>query len=322
MLYIVLITCVVLWFSVWFKFMDNEQSYLLKNIDKIGVYLVVLVVTFMIFFVISSFDLSFKPEKITIKDESDLRSAYGALGDYFGGILNPIFGFFGLGVLLWTLRITRDEMRETKKALYNQETELLLARLSETFIKQCGGVNDHLDTLSTNFPRDSEVLPNRKTKGVEVIYDLSVMLLDISPGAANKNAYSVSIRDSVLMPNSRKIYNYSEALCSSLNMFVKTISLYDKELGKKEREQLFIIIEASLNYETTYYFMYVLHEANRFSWDTGMLFPYSEKLIRAKELMQELNKMCSSNMIDSEVVLQMPFEVPEWGEVRRQVDSL
>ena len=44
-------------------------------------------------------------------------SKWGAFGDYFGGLLNPLFGFFTLLVAVRVLSLQRSELHETKQAL-------------------------------------------------------------------------------------------------------------------------------------------------------------------------------------------------------------
>ncbi len=49
---------------------------------------------------------------------------WGQFGDFFGGTLNPIFGFFGLIALLLTLAIQNRELKISSKALINSAHEL------------------------------------------------------------------------------------------------------------------------------------------------------------------------------------------------------
>jgi len=55
---------------------------------------------------------------------SKLNSDWGTFGDYFGGILNPIFAFLGLIALLLTLRIQSRELSNSTKELKNSATAL------------------------------------------------------------------------------------------------------------------------------------------------------------------------------------------------------
>ena len=74
--------------------MDGESSRLLKNADKLAIHLIILGTILFIITVINWYEIELKPGSAA--SEEDLRSGYGALGDYFGGILNPLFGFLSL----------------------------------------------------------------------------------------------------------------------------------------------------------------------------------------------------------------------------------
>ncbi len=50
---------------------------------------------------------------------------WGATGDFFGGVLNPIFGFLGLFALLLTLLQTEKALRQNEKILKLTQEELL-----------------------------------------------------------------------------------------------------------------------------------------------------------------------------------------------------
>lgn len=294
--------------------MNHQEEFLLKRIDKFSMLLILLFAILAIFGVINWFSLDLKPEYSINKNESALRAAYGALGDYLGGILNPIFGFLGLFVLLWTLRVTRAEMQETKKALYNQETELLLARLSDVFIKQCERINLCIDSFSASYRKDSKIIPEKQSRGAEVLYDLSIVLYDIQT-SPDSHKSKISIRGEILLPNSRKILNYVNTLSSSFEMFLNTITLYQKNLEEKEKRQLFILIESITSYEFTYFNLHLLEIANELSADTGMRFPFGEKIQKIRNLMNELNKLCQpEKIIETKIMIKPPFEVQEYGK--------
>jgi len=70
------------------------------------------------------------------------RANWGTMGDFFGGILNPIFGFFGLIMLLATLfqsqkelSLTREEIKHSTKALQDQAETLQQQRFEGTFFQ-------------------------------------------------------------------------------------------------------------------------------------------------------------------------------------------
>lgn len=52
---------------------------------------------------------------------------WGALGDYIGGLLNPLFGIFSLTVLLFSLQVQRRALREAERQTELQEIQRLVA---------------------------------------------------------------------------------------------------------------------------------------------------------------------------------------------------
>ncbi|TGL46721.1 hypothetical protein EHQ61_16345 [Leptospira wolffii] len=49
------------------------------------------------------------------------HSTWGEFGDYFGGVLNPIFGFFSFIALLIALWFQQQEMKENRLELQRRE---------------------------------------------------------------------------------------------------------------------------------------------------------------------------------------------------------
>lgn len=74
--------------------------------------------------------------------EGAKRASWGALGDYFGGLLNPFFAFFGLIMLLATLiqsqkelSLTREEIKKSTEALQEQAQTQSRQRFEGTFFQ-------------------------------------------------------------------------------------------------------------------------------------------------------------------------------------------
>ncbi len=93
------------------------------------------------YFVYSSYASNFCT---LIPDDTDSikRANWGALGDYFGGLLNPFFAFFGLIMLLATLiqsqrelSLTRDEIKRSTEALKDQAETQKRQRFEGTFFQ-------------------------------------------------------------------------------------------------------------------------------------------------------------------------------------------
>ncbi|QYK02791.1 hypothetical protein [Shewanella psychrotolerans] len=55
------------------------------------------------------------------------QADFGAFGDYVGGVLNPVLGFATVGLLVWSLKMQRDEL-----SLSRQELALTRQELAET----------------------------------------------------------------------------------------------------------------------------------------------------------------------------------------------
>lgn len=82
--------------------------------------------------------------KSTLEELNNLstdKGDWGTFGDYLGGTLNPIFGFFGFLALLATLSLQRKQLDEQRQAIKQQEEDMeaqrkSLAISSKTQIKQ------------------------------------------------------------------------------------------------------------------------------------------------------------------------------------------
>ncbi|MCG9754999.1 hypothetical protein L1D40_07160 [Shewanella insulae] len=55
------------------------------------------------------------------------QADFGAFGDYVGGVLNPVLGFATVGLLIWSLKMQREEL-----SLSRQELTLTRQELAET----------------------------------------------------------------------------------------------------------------------------------------------------------------------------------------------
>lgn len=94
----------------------------------------------------------------------DNRGDWGTVGDFFGGILNPIFAFFGLIMLLATLfqsqrelSLTRKELElarkaneESEKALKDQALTQAQQRFENTFFALLEQHNNLLERIENN----------------------------------------------------------------------------------------------------------------------------------------------------------------------------
>lgn len=67
---------------------------------------------------------------------SSSSEQWGQLGDYFGGILNPIFGFVTVLILIATITIQREQLKASQEELALTRDEL--RRAAEAAMRQAG----------------------------------------------------------------------------------------------------------------------------------------------------------------------------------------
>lgn len=102
---------------------EDKKSYFIHSLlgGAVGVFIGVT----LLFFYINKWTLP------VVNDENSTLSNLGTIGDYFGGLINPLLGFVSFCALLYTIRIqmkslakqseelelTREELRATKEEL-------------------------------------------------------------------------------------------------------------------------------------------------------------------------------------------------------------
>lgn len=105
------------------------------------------------------------------------RSDWGAMGDFFGGMLNPFFSLLGLVMLLVTLfqnqrelELSREELRESTKALKEQASTLDKQRFEDSFFALLSQVNATLERVLTEKVRyNADGIPSQTNSTVDVL---------------------------------------------------------------------------------------------------------------------------------------------------------
>lgn len=118
----------------------GENKYLAKLIFG-GIILII------IFYVVVQF-LVLVGHPFDIGAEKDPRSALGALGDYFGGLLNPLFAFLSFIGVLWTLKMSREELLETRKVMDEQLKTQFLQQFESLFFSLLNQMTKNLDQIT------------------------------------------------------------------------------------------------------------------------------------------------------------------------------
>jgi hypothetical protein len=98
---------------------NNDLDFLKKYRDTALFVLIVVAGTYAFLYVGNKFSVS------------DIGSG-GAIGDFFGGILNPLFAIIGLFALLETIKIQSKELKTSSEALKQSSEELELTREQAT----------------------------------------------------------------------------------------------------------------------------------------------------------------------------------------------
>lgn len=86
--------------------------------------------------------------------------AWGQFGDYFGGVLNPIFGLGGFIALLFTLYHQREELEKTTKHFEAQTAIAQLQGFESTFFQLLGLYRQVVDDLKITAPFEMTGNPN------------------------------------------------------------------------------------------------------------------------------------------------------------------
>lgn len=104
----------------------------------------------------------FSSQSLALEENS--RETLGWVGDFFGGILNPILAFLSFIALLYTLKLNQEELNETRKELkraadaQEDSKQLLNEQLKTQFLQQFNSffstlltqLNHKIDRLSQN----------------------------------------------------------------------------------------------------------------------------------------------------------------------------
>jgi len=149
------------------------KNYWLLSILLIIVFIAGIFALWLIYLYQSEFGTLF-PMNIPIDTEINItnqpdRGSWGALGDFFGGALNPFFAFLGLLMLLLTLyqnqkelSLSRKEFEYSRVALQDQAKTLEKQRFEDTFFALLNQHNILLGKIDNVFVyNQNDVHPKR-----------------------------------------------------------------------------------------------------------------------------------------------------------------
>lgn len=122
---------------------------------------------------------------------SDDQAVWGAFGDYFGGILNPVFALFAFVAVLWSLhlqtqqlgKLTLDkqgeEILQVVKDIDTRLMELLKTRIESVDILQMVSESERIAKTSERSGPYSKFLRHAKEPGTEteaIVRDMSTQV--------------------------------------------------------------------------------------------------------------------------------------------------
>lgn len=139
-------------FLIFIVFLNDLLKIIKKGESKyLGSLLAVLAISFTAWVIFGflqnirhPFDLSSLP------DGETPRSALGALGDYFGGLLNPLFAFLSFMGVLWTLKMSREELSETRRVMDEQLKTQFLQQFDSLFFSLLSGIAQKINLMNEN----------------------------------------------------------------------------------------------------------------------------------------------------------------------------
>ena len=96
-----------------------------------GGFLWIVTVIIVIAFLMVGAAYQFYTGHISLKSEGEIASSIsflGQTGDFFGGILNPVFSFLALLAILISMHFQREELKASRESLQVSQEELALTR--------------------------------------------------------------------------------------------------------------------------------------------------------------------------------------------------
>lgn len=164
---------------------EEKKSYFIHWLlgGAVGVFISVT----LLFFYINKWTLPI------VNDENNTLSNLGTIGDYFGGLINPLLGFVSFCALLYTIRIqmkslakqseelelTREELRATKEelarsALAQEQSSAIFKQqqFETTFFSLINQLNKEIDAFNSYIiykPDSKHISKQERNKFIEFI---------------------------------------------------------------------------------------------------------------------------------------------------------
>ena len=127
------------------------------------------------FFLIAIFTANF-----SVLDVSDDVGKWGSVGDYFGGLLNPILAFLSFMGVLWTLKMSRKVLFETRKVMNEQLKTQTLQQFENNFYQLFSQLNKLQDDVLDKCEKDIEDILATRTLNINDVKEKLIQERKIS----------------------------------------------------------------------------------------------------------------------------------------------
>ena len=127
------------------------------------------------FFLIAIFTANF-----SVLDVSDDVGKWGSVGDYFGGLLNPILAFLSFMGVLWTFKMSRKELFETRKVMNEQLKTQTLQQFENNFYQLFSQLNKLQDDVLDKCEKDIEDILATRTLNINDVKEKLIQERKIS----------------------------------------------------------------------------------------------------------------------------------------------
>lgn len=195
---------------------------------------------------------------------SNQRSEWGTLGDFFGGILNPIFGFASFLALLATIFYQAKELNASTKELKNSATALAaqnraieLQSFEQTFFSWLNTYRSLLDSVEKIYQHNSYTLTLSGRRALKYIKDQAFLDFD---SKQLKGDFTKDVELIVAVKESwNKLYKDEESQLDSLFRTLYRLFLWvdqNTKLNPTEKWLYISIIRSQLSWIEMVYLFY------------------------------------------------------------------
>ncbi len=159
-------------------------------------------------------------------DFSQAPSDWGTMGDYFGGLINPLSSLMALYFLIKTYRAQKEELNETKKALQSSAIHQEAAAISQAELVKL----EARRLASAEKLLTTQIISADITSKYDAIKFLSSEVNRCTTAANNK--WSMPSIDGELLYSDKEIKNYRSSCLNKINLELIKISKLQEKLQK------------------------------------------------------------------------------------------